>query len=257
MEVSMLNRVRNLLVPFGNREIEEVAEGVFETRRQLLMLPVAIAAVMLLDRPLSRAQTVASSVWDEFLKESLPRALELHQDATREGQEKYLRWLGFSASNLKLSDLPTAKLGKFKDLEPASYFGVGYRGKPFFIVEWRMEPNAYLPPHNHPNVSVCTFGLAGEAQIRNFEPVGPLPEFSSKKMFKVRETHNEVLRLGRINSLSARRDNIHTFQAGKEGARGIDITTFHGENVGFSHLDIAERSRDSNERVFDAVWKKL
>lgn len=254
----MLDKARQLLVPYGNSVHEEVADGVSETRRQFFLIPAAAAALVLLDRPSMRAQNSTSTAWDEFLKETLPKALKLHEDGTREGQEKYLRWLGFNASSLTVNDLPTAKLGKFKDLEPASYFGVGYRGKPFFIVEWRMEPNAYLPPHNHPNVSVCTIGLAGEARLRNFEPVGPLPDFSSTKAFKVRETHNEVLRSGRFNSLSAVRDNIHTFRAGKEGARGIDITTYHGENVGFSHLEIAEGTSDNTtERVFEAVWKKL
>jgi hypothetical protein len=73
----------------------------------------------------------------------------------------------------------------------------------------------------------------------------------------VRETHNEIISAGRISTLSALRDNIHTFQAGKDGARGIDITTYHGANAGFSHLELGNKPLDEQQRVFEAVWKKL
>lgn len=237
----------------------DVAEGVFEVRRRLLWLPFVTA--LLLGKPASiipqQTTAVANSGWEAFLQECLPAAVELHKDISRAGQEKYLRWLAFAATKLGVKDIPSAKLGKFKNLDPASYFGVGYRGKPFFVVEWRMEPDAYLPPHNHPNVSVCTVALEGEARIRNFEPIGDVPAFNSKATFVVRETHNEILRPGQFNSLSAVRDNIHTFRAGKAGARGIDITTYHGENIGFSDLEINDRPLNASERTFEAVWKKL
>jgi hypothetical protein len=114
-----------------------------------------------------------------------------------------------------------------------------------------------LPPHCHPNASVCTLGIEGEARIRNFEIAGEAPNFSSKETFRVRETHNEIIAPGRLNTLSALRDNIHTFQAGKQGARGIDISTYHGPDVGFSFLNIADKPRDSERWVYEAAWKKL
>ena len=98
-------------------------------------------------------------------------------------------------------------------------------------------------------------GLEGEAQIRNFEIIGETPEFSSRKTFLVRETHNEIIAPGRINTLSSMRDNTHTFQAGKNGARGIDISTYHGSDVGFSFLDIAGRPRDPDSQIYEATWK--
>jgi hypothetical protein len=155
----------------------------------------------------------------------------------------------------RASEIPGAKVARFGKLEPAVSFGVGYRGKPFFIVEWQLEPGAYLPPHCHPNASVCTLGLAGEARIRNFEVVGEAPEFASRKTFLVRETHNEVIAPGRINALSSLRHNIHAFQAGKHGARGIDISTYHGPDVGFSFLDIAPTPKETELRTFEAAWK--
>ncbi len=236
---------------------EEVAPGVTITRRRMLLLPAATAAALVFGRDSFGQSAAPLPAWDDFLKECLPKAKELHRDSTRNGQEAYLRWLGLMATKIKATELPPAKLGKYKGLEPASSFGVGYRGEPFFVVEWRMEPRAFLPPHNHPNVSVCAVGLEGEAHLRNYEIVGEAPEFASAKSFRVRETHNETFGPGRINTLSTLRDNIHSYRAGKEGARGVDITTYHGPNVGFSHLEIAGKSMDEQQRVYEAVWKKL
>lgn len=233
----------------------EIAPGVIIERRRMLWLP-AIAAFPF-EKTAAMQRESERSGWDDFLKQSLPKAQELHRDSSRNGQEAYLRWLGLMAAGLHAADPPPAKLGKYKNLEPATSFGVGYRGEPFFVVEWRMEPGAFLPPHCHPNVSVCTVGLEGEARIRNFEIVGEAPEYTSTRPFRVRETHNEIITSGRINTLSSVRDNIHTFQAGKDGARGIDITTYHGANVGFSHLKISDSVLDEQQRLFEAVWIRL
>jgi hypothetical protein len=160
------------------------------------------------------------------------------------------------ASRLQLTTIPQAEVGRFEKLDPAVYFGPSHRGQPFFIIEWRMEPGAILPPHCHPNASVCTLGIEGEARVRNFEVVGRAPEFSSRQSFRVRETHNEIITPGRINTLSAARDNIHTFQAGKTGARGMDITSYHGPDVGFSFLEVESKPADVEQRMFEAAWKK-
>jgi len=237
----------------------EFESGAMIERRRLLWLPVLAAAALAAPRNFFAYENsklfAGSMTWDTFLKECLPKAADLHKDASKEGQDAYLYWIASMAS--RLSSVPKAQLGKFNDLNPPVEFGVGYRGVPFFVVEWKMSPNAHFPPHNHPNASVCTVGLEGEAQIRNFEIVGDAPEFSSNKKFNVRETHNEVISGGRINTLSARRDNIHTFQVGKNGARGIDISTYHGEDIGFSFLDILEKPIDAEKRLFEANWKKL
>lgn len=195
--------------------------------------------------------------WDDFLKQCLPVAEELHRDSSKSGQEAYLYWLASMVARLRLKELPRARLGRFGTLDPPVNFGVSFRGKPFFIVEWSLEPGAVLPPHCHPNASVCTLGIEGEARIRNFEIVGDAPDFSSKQTFEVRETHNEIIAPGRLNTLSALRDNIHTFQAGKQGARGIDISAYHGPDVGFSFLDVGDKARDAERRIFEAAWKKL
>ena len=66
-------------------------------------------------------------------------------------------------------------------------------GRPFFIIQWRMEPGAFLLPHNHPNASVCTLGFEGEERLRNFEIIGDAPDYDTKKTFRVQETHNDTM----------------------------------------------------------------
>lgn len=244
----------------------EVAEGVTIERRRLLWLPALVAAIaggraQAQEFPPKTGAGGSLSVqtgpfdWDDFLKQSVPSAMELHRDASAQGQETYLQWLALMAARLRLASIPHAKVGRFETLDPAVYFGPSHLGKPFFIIEWRMEPGAILPPHCHPNASVCTLGIEGEARIRNFELVGQAPEFTSRKSFRVRETHNEIIAPGRINTLSARRDNIHTFTAGKTGARGMDISTYHGPDVGFSFLEIGGKPTDAESRIYEANWK--
>lgn len=239
-------------------------EGVSVERRRLLWLPAAALAAFALGSPgkhlaESRAVVVDEGGigWDDFLKQCVPVSSELHKDSSARGQDAYLFWVASMAVRLKLKTVPAARLFKFAELSPPVEFGVGYKGSPFFVVEWRMAPHAVLPPHCHPNASVCTLGLEGETRIRNFQLVGDAPEFTSPKSFKVRETHSELVTPGRVNTLSAARDNIHTFEVGGEGARGIDISTYHGPDIGFSFLDIREKAAADERRVYEAVWRKL
>lgn len=236
----------------------EVSDGVFEIRRRMLIgIPAAIALFGLDIRGIESTGADAKIAWDEYLKLCLPRALELHQDGSPSGQDAYLFWLASNSARLDISTMPKGKLARFTSLEPSIATGPAYFGKPFFIIEWELAPNAYLPPHNHPNISVCTVCTDGEARIRNFHTEGALPEFKSTQAFRVRETHNELLTAGRMNLLSAVRDNVHTFKAGKKGARGFDITTYHGKDAGFSFLDIRDKPVDDREMIFEATWASV
>jgi hypothetical protein len=250
--------------------LKEVAPGFSETRRRMLWMPASVAAAMMLEcagsgfakgaiqepsRSPKESPADALLEWVDFLKQCEPVARELHKDRSASGQEAYLHWLASMIMRVRTSQIPRAKVGRFGKSEPAISFGVAYRGQPFFAVEWQLEPGAFLPPHNHPNASACTIGLEGEARIRNFEIAGEAPEFSSRRSFLVRETHNEIISPGRINTLSAKRDNIHTFQAGKYGARGIDLSSYHGPDVGFSFMDIATTPKEPERRIFEAAWK--
>ena len=190
--------------------------------------------------------------WDDFLKQAVPVAQQLFAEPTFSVDE-YLYRIGSLATRLK--ELPDSKLGPYTSVDPRVWFGPSFRGSaPFFIIQWRMEPGALLPPHNHPKASVCTLGFEGEVRLRNFEIIGEAPAYDSKKTFQVRETRDEMMKRGRIGTLSPIRDNIHCFRVGKEGARGIDINTLHGEMSKFSFLNMADKPIDPEKRIFEATW---
>ena len=240
----------------------EVFPGRFE-RRHFIRGSLATAIGLVVAGTLSKsvfsqatATTTALSgsdklAWDEFLKQSVPVAQQLIANPAFSVDE-YLYRIGSLATRLK--ELPDSALGSYKTVEPRVWFGPSFRGTPFFIIQWRMEPGANLPPHNHPNASVCTLGFEGEVGLRNFEIVGEAPNYDSKKTFRVRETHSQTLARGRISTLSPVRDNIHWFQVGKEGGRGIDINTLHGKVGPFSFMEIAQTHGDSENRIFEAAW---
>lgn len=243
----------------------EVFPGIYERRYFLRGSLATIAAVvalratpksLLAQTPIksTAAAGVDGLAWDEFLKRSVPMAQQLIADPTFSVDE-YLYRIGSLATRLK--EIPDSALGSYKTVEPRVWFGPSFRGSPFFIIQWRMEPGALLPPHNHPNASVCTLGFEGEVRLRNFEIIGEAPDYASKKAFRVRETRNEMMSHGRINTLSPLRDNIHCFEVGSEGARGIDINTLHGKTNNFSFLDISKTPVDSERRIFEAAWSDL
>ena len=232
------------------RELE-IFPGRFERRYFLSGSLSSIAAMVLLKGTVSVAQTSGKLGWDEFLKLSVPMAQQLIADPAFSVDE-YLYRVGSLAT--RLSQIPDSRLGPYTSVDRRLWFGPSFRGKPFFIIQWRMEPGAFLPAHNHPHASVCSLGYEGEVQVRNFEIIGEAPDYASKKPFRLRETRSETMTRGRISTLSPIRDNIHCFRVGKQGARGIDINTMHGEMAPFSFLDISEKPVQSEDRVFEAVW---
>jgi hypothetical protein len=239
----------------------EVFPGVHERRYFLRASLATVGAVVALHAfpigvlgqiPVNGLQTMADKLgWDDFLKQSIPVAQQLIAEPTFSVDE-YLYRIGSLATRLK--EIPDSRLGSYTQVDRRVWFGPSFRGSPFFIIQWRMEPGAFLPPHNHPNASVCTVGFDGEVRLRNFEIIGEAPAYDSKKIFRVRESRAETMKRGRIGTLSPVRDNIHSFRVGKEGARGIDINTLHGAMAKFSFLDMAKKPVDPEQRIFEAAW---
>ena len=245
----------------------ELAPGVTIERRSVLWLPaVAAAALFGWTSRLRSAEEDNSDPkgdatrlsWDEFLKECRSLAGDLVKDASRPGQDAYLQRLAALAVRLRAA--PATKLFAFGSLNPKVEFAPSYRGTPFVIIQWHMHPGAILPAHCHPGTSVCTLGLEGEARLRNFEVEGVAPAFDSgsTETFLIRETHNQIISAGRLNTLSSVRDNIHYFEAGPDGARGIDITTTYKGDGSFSFVAFdPNRPKDPRRRVFEAAWKGM
>lgn len=255
-------------------ENTEIAPGVFIERRFFLRSSLIAAATALLlssreaanavqatdahNDSLESAEAAAlissgSLSWEEFISEAVPVAQQLLKENGTDF-DNYLYRIASIAVRLRAA--PETKLyplGVVPDINLAP----SYKGPPFAVIQWKMEAGAIFPPHNHPNYSVCTVGLEGEARIRNYEVLGEAPAFSSKKSFRVRQTHDEFIAAGRVNTLSPARDNIHRFEASRQGARGIDITTLHGAELGFSFIEMADKPLDAGQRIYEAAWKSF
>jgi hypothetical protein len=267
------DEIREHTSGFSEERLEntEIAPGIFIERRfflkastlaaALLLSPEASMAAMLKKTSYDSAErtSIAASraagglSWDEFISETVPLAQQLlKENAT--GFDNYLYRIASIA--VRLCSAPDTKLYPL-NVAPNISLAPSYKGPPFAAIQWKMEAGAVFPPHNHPNYSVCTVGLEGEARIRNYEVVGDAPAFSSKKSFRVRQTHDEIIAAGRVNTLSPARDNIHRFEAGRQGARGIDITTLHGAELGFSFIEMADKPLDAEQRIYEAAWKSF
>lgn len=240
-------------------DTNEVAPGVTIERRTIFWAPLALAAAMLRPaQPAHAAQAPSAAPpldWDDFVRQCAADAAEFARDASEIGQDAYLNRIAAWAVRLKAA--PDTKLGAFQGLDPKVEFGPSFRGVPFAVIQWRMAPHAVLPAHCHPQASVCTVGMEGEARLRHFEVHGPAPAFDSgaKTPFLIRETRSQIVTPRRISTLSATRDNIHYFEAGDAGARGLDITTAYGGSGSFSFVAFQpDKPKDPKKQLFEAVW---
>lgn len=215
------------------------------TRRHLV---TATTATALIGFFAPRVLAAPANKWEEFLAEARERGKKLlEQDGVP--VDEYL-WLLASLAS-RIDAVPQSQMQEVPWTKPAVSFGLASKGAPFVVIEWHLAAGAVLPPHNHPNASVCTVGLDGEAIVENYELAGAVPAYDSKDVFRVRRTHQEIISAKRVNTVSPHRDNIHTFRAGAKGARGIDITSMHGATAPFSYLKI-EDAVDAT--TFSARW---
>ncbi len=237
-------------------ESNELAPGVTVERRAMFWAPLAIAAAMLRPAQTAGAATLSPPLeWDDFVRQCPADAAEFARDTSEMGQDAYLHRIATWA--VRLQSAPATKLGAYGGLEPKVEFGPSYRGVPFAVIQWRMAPHAILPAHCHPQASVCTVGVEGEARLRHFEIQGKAPAFDAgvKTPFLMRETRSQIISQRRISTLSSTRDNIHYFEAGDSGARGLDITTGYGGDGSFSFVGFQpDKPMDAKRRLYEAVW---
>jgi hypothetical protein len=236
-----------------------------ERRVFIRAAPMAIAALALASpsrmfaRDAMRSGSSAEEAkidFDDFVKQCLVLARAAQQELSL-NEEAHIFRLSEAASRLRLTSVPKAKLGPFVGLDPPVEFGPIKVVPPLAIIQWRLSPGAVLPPHNHNPADVISLCLEGDCTVRHFEIVGTAPEYSSKETFLVRESRNDLLTPGRMSSLSTIRDYIHTFKAGNNGAMGIDINSILPGDKPFSFLEIAEKAREPQKRIYEAVWRKL
>ena len=217
-------------------------------RRRLFWLPLALVAVPRRHagaeppRAPNDAGSHDAGSLDAFVAEAQPIARKLVADSSRAGQDAYLYQL--AALAVRLRDVPARKLFTFR---PGVQLAPAYRGVPFFVIEWRLDAGARLPPHDHPSYSVCTVLLDGEAEVEHYEPAADGAH--------VRKTRASLLQPGNVDTLSAWRDNIHGFVAGPRGAHGLDVTTLHAAaDHGFHWVDFDDAAA---RNVGDTIAARL
>jgi hypothetical protein len=222
-------------------------------RRALLKLPaLALAAVATEDRALASALAQSSKTLDypEFLAAAVPLARAMVGDHSPAGQDAYL--YGLAALAVRLRDVPVPEMEA--QANPGHALGANPGGDPFVVLHWRLEPGAVIGYHPHRYGHVCTVGLAGEAWIGNFELLDA-GDYGKTEHFQVRRTRRELLAPGRINTISLARDYIHGFQAGPQGARGLDITTRIKERLPTARLEVNEADPvDAEAGLYEARW---
>ena len=95
----------------------------------------------------------------------------------------------------------------------------------------------------------------GEVRIRNYDFQGKPPAVDSTDTFQIRETRNDLILPGRFSTLGQKRENIHDLAAGKNGARVMDVFTFFSGRATSRYLDLQDKPRDLDARIYDATWK--
>jgi hypothetical protein len=218
------------------------SKGITCERRWVLAWPLVLAgSTFRQESSFSALARAASSLAAELLEKGALNA------------DEYLLKLASLAAALDPRDVPKGKLGRFSSVDPPIELGPIHNAAPITIIQWRFAPRAVLPPHNHSPAHVLSICIEGECRVRHFDAVGA-PPLDSRASFKVLETENRILRPGRSTSLTPERDNIHTFEAGPEGALGFDLNTFLPGDGDWSMLELDDEPIKGYQRLFEARW---
>ena len=141
---------------------------------------------------------------------------------------------------------------------PGTYIGFNPGGVGFVVLHWRMEPGTRILPPAHTYGNVVTVGLEGAVRVRNYEVVGPR-DYTTDSDFVAQNTVDQILTVGATNLVSLERDYVHGLDAGKEGARGLDITTrlLPKPDHGVPYLDLGDPiDPDGAARRYVARWRR-
>lgn len=243
----------------NSRREREVSPGLWVSRRTF----VACCGAGIVTKALVGASTVLANDevngFDAFLEAANETVKRLVEDQSAAGQERYLRTISAHAAGLRDAPIPTEWRDSGQSDEPGTFIGFNPGGVGFVVLHWRMDPGTRILPHAHTYGNVVTVGLEGLMRVRNYEVVGPR-DYRSDSDFIVRNTVDQILTPGSTNLVSLERDYVHGFDAGKEGARGLDITTrlLPKPDFGVPYLLLKDAIQtDESDRHFVARWRRV
>jgi hypothetical protein len=210
-------------------------------------------ALSALEPPRTRRRVQGALDFEEFLAEAVPLAHDLVGDTSRIGQDRYLHALASLAACLTAVPIPEMR-ETTGDSPTRTFIGANECDAPFTVLHWRMEPGARLGAHPHIYGNVVTLLLEGEVRIENHEMVGTR-DFDTKEPFPVRRVNDALLLPGAVNLVSLEHGYTHGFEAGPEGARGLDITTRIRERRETPKLLLAPEPLDAARRIYEGRWE--
>ncbi|MEC8652041.1 MAG: hypothetical protein VYA51_10575 [Planctomycetota bacterium] len=238
---------------------EEVADGVVIERRRVFWLSAAGVAALLVGRspraqdPVSpsRPRRTGTLDYPAFLEELYPLAKRL-VDSKGEDEEAYLMTVAAAMTRISDPKSPLREAMKaFRKRQP-------HQGErfPLAAMTIKLKPGKGFSHHDHLDYNGVIMGVSGEARVRNYDFVGTPPEVDSGKAFLVRETRDDLILPGRISTLGRNRDNVHDLIAGKDGAQVLDVFTFFSKRAGSRYLELDDKPRDAERRVYEASWRQ-
>jgi|TARA_R110002073_G_scaffold26638_1_gene87156 hypothetical protein len=235
----------------------EVSSGLFVERRSFMAIFAGMALTMMSDLKARAAiEEIADNniSFDQFLAEANPLAQKLIGDTSLSGQDRYLRSIAALTAKLQGVPLPNKYNNTTQGVRPEDYrIGVNPGGNPFTVLHWRLEPGAICRPHVHEYGNVISVGIEGLVRVSNYVSTDGF-DYENSGTFQVKKIVDQLLTPGSANLVSL--DMIHGFQAGPDGARGLDITTRLKPKPERStpFLSIAETPADESMGTYDASW---
>lgn len=232
--------------------VDESFDGVVIERREFLRVSLGTVAALTVNlfrcasaQQTNKTQTLLSL--DEVIEKTIPLAERLIGSPSPD-EEAYLTEL--SGLIERRAVIPKA----FFNLAQPVAIHETRRRFPLLLLQFRLAPGAAIPYHDHRDYNGVLTVTEGGMRIRSFEMLGADSRPSRGRTFQIRETQSAVLTKGAQSTLSRTRDNIHDLRAGPEGVRFIDFFTLFNQDAHSVYLNVAERPKDSANRIFEASW---
>jgi hypothetical protein len=234
-------------------EFEQLCEGVTLERRAILRLSLGALGALAIGWPFRAIARQGDAVddvdqsWDRLIEQIVPMARLLVSSA-RPNEESYVQEL--SAIVTGLSGAPDVQFPPDEAVASVTCFDEF----PVRVLQFKLEPGAVIPHHDHRNYNGVLCIIAGQVFVRSYEIATTLAKPLAMGSLLIRETRREQLGQGGASSLSRTKNNIHQLRAGPEGARLIDFFTLFDRDAKSVYLNVTENRRDLGPDVFQANW---